>query len=270
MAELEALVPVEQKLVEFYGDDVIAVRIADDTVYVPIRPICDLLGVDWAGQRRRINRDPVLEVEMVGIAVTTTEGDRQVTRDMQCLPLDYISGFLFGINADRVKPELRERVIRYQRECHKVLSEAFREGRLTTEPTFDDLLISDSPAVQAYRMASAIMQMARQQILLEAQISQHASRLDSHEERLELVETILGDPGRHVTPEQASQISQAVKAIAMKLSDRSGRNEYGGVYGELYRRFGITSYKELPAHRFDAAMDFLNDWHARLTGNAAF
>jgi hypothetical protein len=42
------------------------------------------------------------------------------------------------------------------------------------------------------------------------------------------------------------------------------------VYGELYRRFGIASYKELPANQFDAAMDFLNDWHARLTGTAAF
>ena len=33
-------------------------------------------------------------------------------------------------------------------------------------------------------------------------------------------------------PEQASQISQAVKAVAMELSKQSGRNEYGGVYGE--------------------------------------
>ena len=42
------------------------------------------------------------------------------------------------------------------------------------------------------------------------------------------------------------QISQAVKTVAMKLSKASGRNEYGGVYGELYRKFGITSYKQLP------------------------
>ena len=52
---------------------------------------------------------------------------------MVCLPLDYISGFLFGLNADRVKPELRERVLRYQRECYKVLAEAFQDGRLTTD-----------------------------------------------------------------------------------------------------------------------------------------
>jgi hypothetical protein len=58
---------------------------------------------------------------------------------MVCLPLDYVSGFLFGLNATRVKPELRERVILYQRECYKVLAEAFNEGRLTSEPTFNEL-----------------------------------------------------------------------------------------------------------------------------------
>ena len=31
----------------------------------------------------------------------------------------------------------------------------------------------------------------------------------------------------------------------MEMSQQSGRNEYGGVYGELYRKFGITSYQQI-------------------------
>ena len=200
------------------------------------------------------------------MAVTATEGERLVTRQMQCLPLDFISGFLFGINADRVKPELKERVVRYQRECYKVLADAFREGRLTAEPVFDDLLASDSPAAQAYRMAAAIMQMARQQILLEAQVNEQAARLDVHEERLELIESTLGDPGRFVTPDQAMQISQAVRTVAMELGKRSKKNEYGAVYGQLYRQYGITGYKQLPANKFESAMKWLTDWYRRVTG----
>jgi len=69
---------------------------------------------------------------------------------MVCLPLDYISGFLFGLNADRVKPELRERVLRYQRECYKVLAEAFQDKRLTSNSDFEGLLASDAPADPAY------------------------------------------------------------------------------------------------------------------------
>lgn len=266
MAETSAIVPLEQKAVEFYGDEIVAVRAAGGVIYVPVRPICDLLGVDWAGQRRRINRDGVLGAEMQSVAITDREGERLVTREMQCLPLDYVSGFLFGISADRVKPELKERVLRYQRECYKVLSEAFREGRLTAEPTFDDLLSSDSPAAQAYKMAAAIMQMARQQLLLEAQMGEHASRLDAYEKRLEVVESALSVPHQHVSPDQAMQISQAVKIVAMELGKRSKRNEYGSVYGQLYRQFAITSYKQLPASQFDAAMSWLTGWYKQITG----
>ena len=52
----------------------------------------------------------------------------------------------------------------------------------------------------------------------------------------------------------------------MALSKKSGRNEYGAVYGEFYRKFGIPSYRELPARRFEEAMRFLTDWYQTLTG----
>ena len=66
------------------------------------------------------------------------------------------------------------------------------------------------------------------------------------------------------------QLSQAVKTVAMKLSKASGRNEYGGVYGELYRKFGITSYKQLPAAKFDEAMSWLNEWRESIEGGVPF
>jgi len=267
MAESKALVPVEQKEVEFYEDTIVVVRLADGNVYIPVRPICDLLGVDWGGQYRRIQRDPVLAEEIQSIDVRST---RRGTQSMVCLPLDYVSGFLFGLNANRVKPELRERVILYQRECYKVLAEAFSEGRLTAEPTFNDLLATDSPAVQAYKMATAIMHMARQQVLLEAQLESHMTQLVDHENRLEQIEEQLGDTGRQITPEQAMQISQAVKAVAHELGKRTKRNEYGGVYGELYRRYNINSYKILPKSKFEDALSWLNEWLQSMIGGSPF
>lgn len=107
-------------------------------------------------------------------------------------------------------------------------------------------------------MFQALTRLARSQVILE-------SRLDDHEQRLESIEASLGDTGRHISQEQAMQISQAVKAVAMALSKKSGRNEYGGVYGELYRRFDIPGYKQLPARRFDEAMKWLGDWYSSLT-----
>ena len=107
------------------------------------------------------------------------------------------------------------------------------------------------------------MRLARNQILLESRLS---GRIEDHESRLVTLESQLSDTGRNVTPDQASQLSQAVKAVAIELGKKSGRNEFGAIYGELYRKFGITSYKMLPARRFEEAMNFLTGWHESVTG----
>lgn len=79
-----------------------------------------------------------------------------------------------------------------------------------------------------------------------------------------------GDPERFVTPDQVMQISQSVKAAAHKLGRRSARNEYGGVYGELYRRYGINSYKALPKGKFEDALNWLNEWLQSLVSDTLF
>jgi hypothetical protein len=259
----DALQVIEQKRVAFYEDEIIAIRVKDGSIYVPIRPLCERLGLDWSGQRQRINRDAVLAKKVQGVGVITTpsqSGSGGGVQEMLALPLDYIGGFLFGVNANRVKAEVRDRLILYQEQCYQVLSDAFLEGRLNPETDFDALLLDvDNPAVQAYRTFQAMAKLARHQLILE-------SRVDQHEERIEQLESLIGDTKHYLTPSQASQISQAVKVIAGELANRSGRNEYGGVYGELYRRFEVTSYKQLPKNRYEEAMHFLTGWYTELTG----
>ncbi len=264
MSDKKTMKPAEQRSVTFYGDEITAVRLEDGTIYVPIRPLCQRLGIDWAAQRQRIMRDAVLSGETMSVVIITTDiepGSRRPrTSEMTCLPLDYLNGWLFGINANRVKVELRERVIQYQKECYRVLSEAFQEGRLSTE--FSALLeTADPEAVQAYQMALAVVKLARQQIMVQAEVA-------DNKRRIEAIEAQLGDESRTITEAQATQLSQSVKAVAMALSKKSSRNEYGGVYGELYRKFDVTSYKLLPAARFKEAMSWLTEWHSQVSGGA--
>ena len=274
MSDGNALVPVQQKEVEFYEDRITAVYAQDDDrgdIYVSINQICDLLGIDRRGQQRRITNDAVLAKHTRQVVIQTAGGPQTVL----CLPVDYMHGWLMSINANRVKADIQERLIRYQEQCHRVLAEAFREGRLTADPGIEELLqTSDSPSAQAYRTLRAMVRLARQQVVMEAELEAHAGRLaaaevqlSDHAERLEDIEANLGDSTRFVTAEQASQISQAVKAIALELGKQTNRNEFGAVYGELYRKFGVTSYKEIPAVRFREAMDFLTEWYATVTGS---
>jgi hypothetical protein len=252
----EALSVVEQRDVSFYDDELTAVRVEDGDVYVALAQMCGALGIDSQAQTRRIRRQPVLEEGLQRVAISTTHRGVQ---EAYVFRVDLVPLWLTGISTRALDEEKRPKLERFQREAARVLWQAFQSGRLTADPTFDDLLERDTAAVRAYKTALAVVQIAEQQVLLEAQ-------LQDHERRLEQIEATLGDPGRQITPEQASQISQAVKAIAMALGKKTGRNEYGGVYGELYRRFEITSYKQLPAQRFQAALEFLTEWYQEVTG----
>jgi len=69
MSESQALVPVDEQSVEFYGDAIIGVLVevaSERRIYVPVRPICENLGLAWGSQRNRIYRDEVLREELRG------------------------------------------------------------------------------------------------------------------------------------------------------------------------------------------------------------
>ncbi|MFN2169962.1 MAG: phage antirepressor N-terminal domain-containing protein [Candidatus Promineifilaceae bacterium] len=274
MSDEITLTPVEQKTVNFYGDDLLAIRAEDGQVYVSLRHLCEALGLARQGQVRRIRDHKILSEGYQGgnvlLPPSPEDGRGGGVQRVGMLRVDLVPLWLSGVRVRATKEEIRPKLERFQAEAAKVLWEAFQEGRLTVDPSFSELLESDSPAAQAYRLARAMMELARNQLLLEARLDTYDDRFLEHEQRLEGIEAALGAPDRFVTPDQASQISQAVKTVAMKLSKQSGRNEYGGVYGELYRKFGITSYKQLPAAKFDEAMGWLNEWRESVEGEVPF
>ena len=262
IAGMSELVPVEQKQVMFYEDEVTAVRMADGSVYVPVRPLCDRLGIAWTAQRRRILDDAVLADKLLPVIVTITGTGQEV--ESLCLPLDFVNGWLFGINTKRVKPMVRERLIRYQRECYQVLAKTFQGTSVVSS--------ASSTLVQVRELGLAIARMAEEQMAFDLRlgvVEETVQIVGKLEERLTAVEEKLS-PAHLVTEEKASQISQSVKAVAIALGKKSKRNEFGAVYGELYRRYGITSYKSLPAHKFEDAMNFLTEWHQEIVTDTAF
>ena len=79
---------------------------------------------------------------------------------MLALPLDLLNGWLFDINTNRAKTEIRPKLIQYQGECYRVLVDAFLRNTVTAAP--GDIDTSDSPSAIAYRNALAIANLARQ------------------------------------------------------------------------------------------------------------
>ncbi len=260
---MTALVPIEQRTVEFYDDEITAVLAEDGTVYVPVRPICELIGVDWNGQRRRINRDPVLSAETVSVDVTSTQGSAPPQRrKMLCLPLDYVSGFLFGLNADRVRKDLRDKVIRYQRDCYRVLADAFLSPVTAVTP----MDASDQVLLQLHNMALVIAATTKEMLETKHLALDNKQRLDlareylrGMNERIKIIEqrTTAGA----LTTEQAEEIRYRVNKIAELYTKHDPRKKHHmGVYAALERETGAASYKDIPPKGYEAAKIYLDNW----------
>jgi hypothetical protein len=268
MSEEKKLVPVEQKSVVFYEDELTAVRAKDGHVYVVLAHMCEALGIDAQGQARRIRRHKVLDNGLTWVDILSTQGDQSQRRRAQVLRVDLVPLWLSGIRANSVNEEIRPKLEKFQETAAAVLWEAFQEGRLTTDPDFDTLIQQASQdAVEAYQIAQAMVKLARNQIMLEAKLNSHDELLADYGRRLETIEADLHQEERYISESQATDISQAVRAIAFEISKTSGANEYGRCWGEFYRKFGVSKYRHLPISRFDEAMTWLNAWYKDLTGN---
>nr|DAY37169.1 MAG TPA: hypothetical protein [Caudoviricetes sp.] len=112
--------------VNFYGQTLLTLS-HDGKHYVAMKPMCENIGLDWRGQRERVLRNEVLKSVVL---MTRTTGRDGKEYSMLCLPLEYLNGWLFGVDVTRLKnPEARTALIRYQRECFKVLYDYWHNGK---------------------------------------------------------------------------------------------------------------------------------------------
>lgn len=117
--------------------------------FVPIKPICDALGIDYPTQYQKLKEDEDLAPTM-GLRPMIAADNKQ--REMVCLPLEYIFGWLFTISPKNVAPEAKESVRRYRIECYKALFDHFSERSSFIEEK-QQRLIEQSDIVMAAQEA---------------------------------------------------------------------------------------------------------------------
>ena len=95
--------------------------------YVPMKPIVEGMGLDWKSQYRKIiNKFRICMVKMT----MQLKGDIQ-SREIILMPLRKLPAWLYSIEPNKVKPELKDTVIKYQEECDDVLWN-YWTGKLNT------------------------------------------------------------------------------------------------------------------------------------------
>ena len=93
-----------------------------DEQLVAIKPIREALGIDYKVQWHKIKDDEDFSSTMV---LSTTVASDGKEREMLCLPIHYIFGWLFSINPKNIKSEVQEAVREYRRTCCDVLYNHF-------------------------------------------------------------------------------------------------------------------------------------------------
>jgi hypothetical protein len=272
----EPLLPRKEQSVDFQGDLIPLAEAPDGKAYVALRPITDHLGLDASSQRRRVQRDHVMAPRLRTLALTAADGRR---RDVLCLPLDLLPGFLFGIDTGRVRPALVEKLDRYRADCFDVLYRAFRGElgavRAATVPV-DTQGTALSGAALALEIATAVQHLAHQQLEMEQRLADVAGRQDVMADYLR---TFLRDINQRVAAleqrereatvdePQAAEVALAVRAIGQAYQARGDKSGYSRVYSEMYRRYAISTYHKLPAAAFDEVMAWLHGWYKEIAGD---
>lgn len=120
--------------IQFHNQSLVTFE-QNGTYYTAMKPICGNIGLDWEAQRQRIRRDEVLSQGAVMITLPSVSGEQQTL----CLPIQYLNGWLFGIDTNRVKPEIRETLIKYKKECYQALFDYWFKGKAErSQTTVDD------------------------------------------------------------------------------------------------------------------------------------
>lgn len=110
----------KSKIVKFNNQQV-PVFMQGDKPYVLMKPICENIGLDWNSQKKRINRNAVLSKGKVMMTSPSNGGDQEYI----ALPLGMLNGWLMGVDANKVRPEIKDTLVKYQLECYDVLYQHF-------------------------------------------------------------------------------------------------------------------------------------------------
>lgn len=85
---------------------------SDGNWYVAVKPICEVLNVEYTRAFKNLKTDKILSQLLAEQPIVGADGKR---RNMLCLPEKYVYGWLFSINS--ASPELEE----YKLQCYDIL-----------------------------------------------------------------------------------------------------------------------------------------------------
>ncbi|EBS2928028.1 phage antirepressor Ant [Salmonella enterica subsp. enterica serovar Hvittingfoss] len=124
MTSIAILEAVNTSYVPFNGQQVLT-AVAAGVTYVAMRQIVENIGIDWTGQSVKL-RKMKDKFNCRDISMVAADGK---LRKLLCIPLKKLNGWLFSINPEKVRADIRDKLIKYQEECFTVLHDYWTKGK---------------------------------------------------------------------------------------------------------------------------------------------
>lgn len=100
-------------------DLVISAEMHGSEQWVALRPLCEAIGLAYQVQHKKISENPQFSCHHM-----VTTGSDGKTYEMLMIPVKQIGMWICNINARKVKPEMKDRLIECQKELQWVLHTA--------------------------------------------------------------------------------------------------------------------------------------------------
>lgn len=117
------------KMIEFQGDELLAVQENSEKIYVSVAYISDGIGLSEGQKKRQVNNVRKDEVLSQGIKMIRVNLDNVQNREVLCIELDFLPLWLAKISiTPKMKtnnPEMVDKLINYQIKAKEVLANAF-------------------------------------------------------------------------------------------------------------------------------------------------
>ncbi|EAN5735804.1 phage antirepressor Ant, partial [Salmonella enterica] len=123
MTSIAILEAVNTSYVPFNGQQIIT-AMAAGVAYVAMKPIVENLGMSWGTQQQKLARN-VGKFGHIHMNMPSAGGIQK----MLVLPLKKLNGWLFSINPEKVRADIRDKLIKYQEECFTVLHDYWTKGK---------------------------------------------------------------------------------------------------------------------------------------------
>ncbi len=276
MEREQSQIPREQLPITLFEGVVLAVRAADGHIYLVVRDLCAALDLVPSSQLRAIRADARLQLVSFRLRI-----DRQV-RTMDCLLLDDIPLWLLKVRPPR-SAQAAER-LRYVQE-YLIASVRSAFAALTGLPDAPSNQIEDLQELDAIEPSLLVLrELVERQTRIEdsqdrareawrdiaAQIRELRGVLPLVDDLRARMQAIEHQIGQRMSPEQRNTIYRLVQACGEARAAYAGQAQTGPTirksWAEFNQRFGIASYTDLPASRFDEAVQFAKAQYRALTG----